>query len=219
MPESQSENLKDLFRVAAGLPAAERGRYLEQACAGNSSLREKLESLLHSHDETTSLLHQPAYESARPIQDDQLKPNQIVAHYRICSLLGKGGMGSVYLAEDTKLKRNVALKVLPSSNATDESARKRLLREAQAAAALDHPNICAIHEVGEANGTSYIAMQFIEGESLAEILQRRQLTHVEVLTIASHVAEGLAEAHRHNIVQRYQAPEHNADDSWHSKDS
>ena len=85
-------------------------------------------------------------------------------------------MGIVYLAEDTKLKRNVALKVLPLSNADDESARRRVLREARAAAALDHPNICAIYEVGEDSGRSYIAMQYIKGETLDAHLMKGPLS-------------------------------------------
>src|SRR2546425_12943015 len=86
-----------------------------------------------------------------------------LGRYEICSKLGAGGMGEVYLAQDTQLDRKVAIKFLPESLVADEQARKRLVREARAAAKLDHPNICAIHEVGEEDGRSFIAMQHVEG--------------------------------------------------------
>src|SRR5437660_5045146 len=89
-----------------------------------------------------------------------------LGRYEIRSPLGAGGMGEIYLAEDTQLDRKVAIKFLPESLVADEQARKRLVREARAAAKLDHPNICAIHEVGEADGRSFIAMQYLEGETL-----------------------------------------------------
>src|SRR4030095_10308111 len=111
-------------------------------------------------------------------------------------------MGRVYLAEDTKLKRKVALKVLPAVHRSDEQARKRLLREAQAAAALDHANICAIYEVDEGSERSYIAMQYIEGETLEARMARERLSLDDALDIAEQVADALAEAHAHNIIHR-----------------
>src|ERR1700694_2140423 len=95
-----------------------------------------------------------------------------ISHYRILNKLGAGGMGEVYLAEDTKLDRKVAIKFLSAESATDEGAQKRLIREARDAAKLDHPNICAIHEVGDEDGRSFIVMQYIEGEKLANRIQR-----------------------------------------------
>src|SRR6266436_6475708 len=97
--------------------------------------------------------------------------SDVVAHYRILTQLGAGGMGEVYLAEDTKLYRKVAIKFLSAKTANDDNARKRLIREAQAAAKLDHPNICSIYEVGEEAGRTFIVMQHVEGETLSELIQ------------------------------------------------
>jgi len=112
-----------------------------------------------------------------------------IAHYRLTAKLGAGGMGEVYLAEDTRLDRRVALKLLPPALVSDEQAKKRLLREAKSAATLDHPNICAIYEVGEENGCSFIAMQFVEGETLAARIERKPLDINVALDIANQVAD------------------------------
>jgi tetratricopeptide (TPR) repeat protein len=125
-----------------------------------------------------------------------------ISHYRILSRLGAGGMGEVYLAEDTKLERRVAIKFLSVESATDDSAKKRLIREARAAAKLDHPNICAIHEVGEEGGRSFIVMQYVQGETLAERLQRDPLPLLDAVAIAEQVAKALGEAHAHKVVHR-----------------
>jgi eukaryotic-like serine/threonine-protein kinase len=125
-----------------------------------------------------------------------------VSHYRLIEKLGAGGMGEVYLAEDTILGRNVALKLLPQSAVTDREASHRLIREAQAAAQLDHPNICSIYEAGEEEGVSFIAMQLIEGRPLSDRVHEGTLSAGESLTIAAQVAEALGEAHRCGIVHR-----------------
>jgi TolB-like protein/tRNA A-37 threonylcarbamoyl transferase component Bud32/Flp pilus assembly protein TadD len=127
---------------------------------------------------------------------------QSISHYRFQETLGKGGMGEVYLAEDTKLKRKVAIKLLAQKYATEESARRRFLREAQTAATLDHPNICAIYEVGEKDGQSFIVMQFIEGRTLADIIRESPLPLGEALNVALQIADALTEAHAHDIVHR-----------------
>ncbi len=128
--------------------------------------------------------------------------NQVISHYRIVSKLGSGGMGEVYLAEDTKLNRRVAIKILPPDTTASEQANRRLLREARAAANLDHPNICAIHEVGEGDGRSFICMQYIEGETLEVRMKRKPLDLSESLSIATQVADALAEAHLRGTVHR-----------------
>ncbi|HSB08077.1 MAG TPA: protein kinase [Blastocatellia bacterium] len=128
--------------------------------------------------------------------------SQTISHYRIVQKLGAGGMGEVYLAEDTKLDRKVAIKLLPPESTADDQAKKRLVREARAAAKLDHPNICAIHEVGEEDGRSFIVMQYIEGETLAGRINRKPLELCESLNIAVQVADALAEAHSRGIIHR-----------------
>ena len=111
-------------------------------------------------------------------------------------------MGEVYLALDTKLDRKVAIKVLRSDWLAEEHLKKRLIREAQAAAKLDHPNICAIYDVNEADPFTFIVMQYIEGETLAEKMERQPLELSTALAMVEQAAEGLAEAHAHGIVHR-----------------
>jgi serine/threonine protein kinase/Flp pilus assembly protein TadD len=132
---------------------------------------------------------------------------QTVSHYTIIKKLGRGGMGEVYLAEDTRLGRKVAVKFLPAETAADEGARQRLLREAKTAATLDHTNICAIYEVGEEGGQSFIVLQYIEGETLAARLKRQPPDIPELHVIAAQVAEALAEAHARGIIHRDIKPE------------
>jgi len=111
-------------------------------------------------------------------------------------------MGEVYLAQDTKLNRRVAIKLLTADSLASEQANKRLLREAEAAAKLDHPNICAVHEVAEENGRSFIVMPYVEGETLDLRIKRKSLELSESLAIAAQVADALAEAHTHGIIHR-----------------
>jgi serine/threonine protein kinase/Flp pilus assembly protein TadD len=132
---------------------------------------------------------------------------QTISHYRIVEKLGRGGMGEVYLAEDKDLGRKVAIKFLPPEVATDERAKQRLLREAKTAATLDHPNICAIYEVGQEGLTSFIVLQYVEGETLASRIKRHLPDLRETLAIALQVAEALREAHERGIIHRDIKPE------------
>ena len=126
---------------------------------------------------------------------------QAVGRYRILRQLGAGGMGEVYLGEDASLKRLVAIKVVGAADG-DEASQARLVREAQAAATLDHPNVCAIYEVGEHGGRPFFAMQYIEGDTLAERLRHGPLAERQVVTIAEQIADALAQAHARAIVHR-----------------
>jgi len=125
-----------------------------------------------------------------------------LGRYEIRSKIGAGGMGEVYLAEDTKLNRRVAVKFLPVDSVASEEANKRLLREAQAAAKLDHPNICAVHEVAEEDGRRFIVMPYVEGETLDGRMRRQPLELTESLIFAAQVADALAEAHSQGIIHR-----------------
>ncbi len=134
---------------------------------------------------------------------EELQHGTVLAKkYKIDKVVGKGGMGIVYKAEDTKLKRSVALKFLPPELMRNDEAKERFVLEAQAAAALSHPNICTIHEIDEGDGRSFIAMEFIEGQSLRENLKKGPLGIKEALDIAIQVAEGLKEAHKKKIIHR-----------------
>ena len=132
----------------------------------------------------------------------ELLADSTLSHYRIISKLGAGGMGEVYLAEDVQLGRRVAIKLLTAVAVADERANKRLLREARAAAILDHPNICSTYEVGEEGGRHFIVMQYVEGETLDVRMKRKPLDLSESLSIGAQVADALAEAHAHGIIHR-----------------
>ena len=153
---------------------------------------------IHPSDET---LVSHTRTALRPIQELPAG-TALAGKYKIIEVSGKGGMGIVYKAEDTKLKRNVALKFLPPELIRDEEAKERFVLEAQAAAALSHPNICTIHEIEEEEGKSFIAMEYIEGQSLRAKIDKGSLNVDEALDISIHVAEGLEEAHKKGIIHR-----------------
>src|SRR5262247_2233447 len=205
MEPERWRQIDQLLEAALERQPDERAAFLAIACAGDESLLREVESLLRSDEAAESFIEEPVITMAANVlaeQHLQLLAGQRIGHYQILSRLGAGGMGEVYLAEDLKLARKVAIKFLPPALIADEQARKRLLREARAAAALDHPNICTIYEVGDEAGRSFIVMQYIEGETLATRIARKRLEMSEALTIAIQVAEALQEAHQQGIIHR-----------------
>ncbi len=162
----------------------------------SSRLRSPIESVTSEQLTGTNKLR-----SQRPM-GSPFPPGTKLGHYKILSQLGAGGMGEVYLAEDTKLNRRVAIKLLPAGSLESENANRRLLREAQSAAKLDHPNICGILEVSEDNGRKFICMQFVEGETLETRLRRKPLDVSESLAIAIQVVDALTEAHARDVIHR-----------------
>ncbi|MFY9556405.1 MAG: serine/threonine-protein kinase, partial [Blastocatellia bacterium] len=203
MTPERWQRIDGLLQEAIGRPRDERAAFLDEVCADEAS-RKEVESLISFHDQAANFLEVPAFEAAAGLLADQVDSlvGLAVGSYRIEKLLGAGGMGEVYLAGDMKLDRSVAIKFLPAYLEADELAKRRLVREARAAAKLEHPNICATYEVAEEASRSFIVMQYVEGETLACRIQRRPLELRESLEVALQVADALAEAHSHGIVHR-----------------
>ena len=186
-----------------------REAYLREACAGDESLRKEVEALLANLTEAEGFMKDPAMElAAQELAKDQANLlsrdliGRTIAHYRIIEKIGEGGMGEVFLADDTSLHRKVALKFLPPRMQQDEAAHKRFIREAHSAAALDHPFICHINEVGESEGRDFIVMEYVDGQTLKDRLARGPLPLKEALQIAIEVAEALEAAHGKAIIHR-----------------
>src|SRR4051812_7087126 len=155
-------------------------------------------------ERTAFPMNQGSREPGRFAGTEDLVPGR----YRLLTPLGRGGMGEVYLADDLRLRRQVAIKLVAEEHVTDPTARRLLLKEAQAAAALDHPHICPIYDSGEtADGRAFFVMQYVEGETLSHLLARRALATDEALTISAQLAEALSAAHRHGVVHRDLKPD------------
>jgi serine/threonine protein kinase/tetratricopeptide (TPR) repeat protein len=205
MKPERYRQIEGLYHEALEREPEERAAFLAQACEGDEELHQEVESLLGYDERAEHFIERPPDDVAAAMLAGEQKQSMLgrtLGHYHIVSPLGAGGMGEVYLAEDTRLDRKVAIKFLPAESTADEQAKKRLIREAQAAARLDHPNICSIHEVGEEDGCSFIVMQYVEGETLAAELRRKAMELAEVVNIASQVGDALAEAHLRGIIHR-----------------
>ncbi len=202
MSPDKWQEISKIFNTVLEKDSPQRKDFLAEVCGDNEKLRDEIELLLDAHESKDSFIDAPDVGLVQEIPFLNLKKGDKLASFEIEELLGKGGMGEVYLARDTKLNRPVAIKILPPSSALDLNANKRLLREAQSAAALEHPNICTIHEIGEADGHSFIVMQYVEGEPLSKLLEKGNLGLRQSLKIAAQVAEAIGDAHEHKIIHR-----------------
>jgi serine/threonine-protein kinase len=196
--------IERLLEQALECAPADRAALLDRSCAGDPVLREEVEALLAAEHTKDGVLDANAFEVAALLDDTEpaVAPGRQIGSYTVRKRLGSGGMGEVYLAHDARLDRNVALKLLDPTLVADGASRARFLREARLASSLDHPNICAVHEVGEADGRLFIAMQFVEGETLRRVIDGRPLGLESLLSIALQVADALAAAHDRGIVHR-----------------
>ncbi len=203
--------METLFHDALEVPAAERSAWLLQACTDNA-LRADVQALIDSHDRRgvldalvddvmTAMLPQRGAAAPTTPATNPLLPAH--SRYRVIERIGKGGMGVVYRARDERLDRDIAMKFLSSHLSADPGAKKRFLIEARAAAAIEHPNICTVHEIGDTDdGQLYIVMACYDGETLDRTIARGPLPTEEALRIAGEIARGLAKAHERGIVHR-----------------
>ncbi len=210
MEPERWQQIDQLLEVALERPPAERAAFLAAACASDEALRQEVESLLLSDEAAESFIEAPAVALAAEVLAERQARSltgQQLGHYQILSRLGAGGMGEVYLAQDARLGRKVALKLLPTHFTQHPERARRFEQEARAASALNHPNILTIHEIGKVDSTHYIVTEFIDGQSLRQRMSSKKLTLTEALEIAMQVASALAAAHEAGIVHRDIKPE------------
>ncbi len=218
MTPERWRQIDELLDLVLDRAPRERSALLDQHCAGDAELRHEVEALLAAHEQSPDFIEKPPLTAMQAILAQEANsanslPTQpeilghTLGHYQIISLLGAGGMGEVYRAVDTRLEREVAVKVLTHKLALNAEALKRFEREAKAVAALSHPNILAIHDFGVEDGTSYSVTELLKGETLRERLAHSALAWREAVAIAVQMAEGLSAAHAQGIIHRDLKPE------------
>jgi serine/threonine protein kinase len=210
MTPERWQQIDQIYQAALDQEAADRSKFISSACGDDAELRREVESLLVAHEQAGSFIAEPALRSAaRLLARDQTSSliGATLAHYRIESILGAGGMGEVYLALDAKLNRKVALKLLPASFINYANQLGRFEQEARAASALNHPNIITIYEIGEVDGRNFIVTEFVDGKTLREQMTNTRMTVGEVIDIAAQIASALQAAHEARIVHRDIKPE------------
>lgn len=211
MTPERYKRINALADAALDLPPADRDIFLDRECGVDTELRERVAQLLQAHSSHDDFLQTPVLEVlAKDFVRESSSADitgRLIHRYRVVSRLGSGGIGEVWLASDTQLKRDIALKLLSAKYAGDPSHVLRLEREARAASSLNHPNIVTIFEVGEADGTHFIAQELVNGETLRQRLKYGPLPVKSVAEIGSQVAAALGAAHQAGIVHRDIKPE------------
>jgi serine/threonine protein kinase len=219
MQPERWQQISGIFKSALALQPQERVAYIAAQCGADESLRREVELLIESHHQANNenFIASPAVaevapllvpdDSAAEVRKDRLEKGQQVSHYRILKLLGAGGMGEVYLAEDTRLDRTVALKILPADVASDKRRMQRFKQEAKLASSLNQPNILTIFEFGDIESLHFIACEYVDGATLREHLRDRQPKLLEMIEISTQVVAALDAAHEAKIVHRDIKPE------------
>ena len=208
MTPDRWQQISRLYHAALARDANERRAFLDEACAGAEGLRQEVESLLAQEPTAEGLLAAPALEVAakamaedQPLNPASLQPGVRLGKYRIERQLGQGGMGAVFLAHDATLQRQLAIKVLGPS-AEGKASQHQLLREARSASGLNHPNICTVYEVGEDSGWAFIAMEYVDGRPLCDLVDGGALPAEDAVRYGIEAADALAHAHDRGVVHR-----------------
>jgi eukaryotic-like serine/threonine-protein kinase len=204
------QKVREVFDAALRQEPQDRQNYLNEACGDDKDLLTEVESLFSSFHKSDDFMETPAVAHVADIIESETKKLESgtrFGHYEIIRQIGIGGMGEVYLAEDQRLDRRVAIKILKEKFSQDESNLKRFVREAKAASALNHPNILIIHEIGESQGAHYIVSEFIEGRTLREVLSESHMSLEKVLDLAIQITSALFVAHGAHLVHRDIKPE------------
>src|SRR6266705_1344886 len=204
------QQVQQVFDAALQRSPDQLQEFLDQECGSNEELRREVESLLAAHHESGSFMAEPAVAGLAEVlhrATSRFQPGDMLGGYKVLDLVGRGGMGEVYRARDTRLKREVALKVLPQVFAADSERLRRLDQEARSAAALNHPNIISVHDMGTADGSPYIVSELLEGQNLGEVLRQGAVSGRKALDYAVQAARGLAAAHDIGIIHRDLKPE------------
>ncbi len=217
MEPERWQEVERIYHAAMQCEEGERSAFLEQACAGDLALRAEVESLLQYAQSPAKFLDTPVMEVVAHRLAENLRAESgdgreqaiggMIEQYRIVAKIGAGGMGEVYRARDSRLGRDVAIKVLPSFFSADPDRLRRFEQEARAAAALNHPNILAVHQMGTYEGAPYMVSELLEGETLRETIKRGRLSVRKVIDYGVQIARGLAAAHEKGIVHRDLKPE------------
>ena len=211
MKPERWQQVEQLYHSTLEKEASEREAFLAGACAGDEALRLEVVSLLAHQDQADDFIESPALDVAAKLLaqgQDATLPGQIINQYKVIAPLGSGGMGEVYLAEDLRLERRVALKFLPILLTQNKEHLRRFEQEARAVAALSHPNVCMIHEVVETGaGRHCIVMEYVDGVTLRERIAEGRMKIDEALDVAIQVASALSAAHAAGIVHRDIKPE------------
>ena len=211
MEPDRWRQVEELYHSALRVAADQRAGFLKDACRGDAKLCEEVESLLAYESSAKEFMETPAFEvaakqmagdEAEETQSDPVPIGATLQRFRVLDKLGGGGMGVVYKAEDTRLHRTVALKFLPKRLARDPASLERFEREAYAASALNHPNICTVYDIAEHEGQPFIAMELLEGQTLDRRIAGQPLPTQEWLTVGIQITEGLHAAHQKGIIHR-----------------
>ena len=205
------QQIEDVFHEAATRDGQSRAAFLEEACGSDVELRREVESLLASLHESESFLESTVQDAAQAYLHQQatpsIGPGSCFGQYRVIRTLGIGGMGEVYLADDTKLKRKVALKVLAEPVTRNGASLRRFEQEAQAVSALNHANLLTVFDLCQQEGRYFLVTEFVEGETLRQILKRGPLPQAEAVEIATQIAAALSVAHASGVIHRDIKPE------------